>query len=273
MLNTKTCWGAALIWVAIAAIVGTVLWDVAGLAAPAVVWSQFLRSETAEMIKQYQTLLAGVLGFGLASFAYWFNGHQNRKVAAGAEDAQARTLAHALMLETERLEADCDLAASRFASLAEEAEKKRQGESVMVPAADRMILRRNRSGGMVLADVGVKQLSKLGANACSAVLMLRNAVADLDRETGELSREGGSAASVSEIKDIARAYSAVCLKCARVRPLLWTLARHGTEMADARDPALAPSHAEVDGYVKAAAARAAGSAGPTASAPRVVAVS
>lgn len=270
MLNTKTCWGAALIWVVIAAILGTVAWDLVGLAAPGVVWSQVLRSEAAETINKYQTLLAGVLGFGLASFAYWLNGHQDRQVVARAEDAQARTLAHALMLETERLEADCDLAASRFASLAEDADKKRQGDAVALPAADRMVLRRNRSSGMMLADIGVKQLSKLGANACSAVLMLRNAVADLDREAGELSREGATA-SASELREIARAYSAVCLKCARVRPLLWTLARHGAEMADARDPAMAPSHAEVDGHVKAAAARAA--ANVTAVAPRVAAVS
>ena len=133
-----------------------------------------------------------------------------------------------------------------------------------------MVLRRNRSGSMMLAEIGVKQLSKLGANACSAVLMLRNAVADLDRESSEIAREGVTV-SAAELRDIARAYSAVCLKCARVRPLLWTLARHGAAMADARDPALAPTHAEVDGHVKAAAARAAAST-VTAAAPRVAAV-
>lgn len=269
MLNTRTCWGAALIWVAIAAIFGTVLWDLVGLGAPGAVWSQVIRSEAAETVYKYQTLLAGVIGFGLAAFAYWLNGHQDRQVAARAEDAQARTLAHALMLETERLEADCDLAASRFAALAEEIERKRQGEGAAIPAADRMVLRRSHSSNMMLAEIGVKQLAKLGANACSAVLMLRSSVADLDRESGELSRDGASA-SAAELRDIARAYSAVCLKCARVRPLLWTLARHGAEMADAREPALPPSHADVDVHVKAAAARA--QATPVTAMPRVAAV-
>ena len=254
MLNTKTCWGAAAIWLVIAAIAGTVLWDVMGWAAPGVVWSQFIKSETADLLKQFQTLLAGLIGFGFASFAYWFNGHQDRQVKARETDTQSRTLAHALMLETERLEADCDLAASRFAGLAEDADKKRAGDAAPLSAANRMLLRRGRAGGLLLAELGTDQLARLGSNACSALLMLRNAVADLDRETGELSRDGSNP-TAAELRDIARAYSALCLKCARVRPLLWTLARHGAEVADERDPASSPSRAEIDSHVTALAAR------------------
>ena len=196
-----------------------------------------------------------MIGFGLASFAYWLNGHQDRRMKLSETDTQSRTLAHALMLETERLEADCDLAASRFAALADDAEKKRAGDAGPLAPANRMLLRRGRAGGLLLADLGTDQLARLGANACSALLMLRNAVADLDRETSELSRDGANPAA-AELKDIARAYSAVCLKCARVRPLLWTLARHGAEVADARDPASTPSSAEVDNHITALASRA-----------------
>lgn len=276
MLNTKSCLGATMIWVVIAAIAGTVLWDLMGWAAPSVVWGQFLKSETADVLKQYQTLVAGVLGFGAASFAYWLNGHQDRQVKVRETDTQSRTLAHALMLETERLEADCDLAASRFVGLAEDADKKRTGETTTLAAANRMLLRRGRAGGLLLAELGTDQLARLGTNACSALLMLRNAVADLDRESAELARDGANPTG-AELRDIARAYSAVCLKCARVRPLLWTLARHGAEVADERDPASAPSRAEVDNHVKALAARAE-QAGVAASnvinaGPRVAAIS
>ena len=259
MLNTKSCFGAALIWLTIVALAGTVLWDLMGWAAPSVLWAQFLRSEAADVLKQFQTLVAGLIGFGLASFAYWFNGHQDRQVKAQETETQSRTLAHALMLETERLEADCDLAASRFAGLAEETDKKRAGDAQPLAAANRMLLRRGRSGGLLLAELGTEQLARLGTNACAALLMLRNAVADLDRETSELARDGANP-TAAELKDIARAYSAVCLKCARVRPLLWTLARHGSQVADERDPASAPSRSEVDNHVKELAARGAAAA-------------
>ena len=254
MLNTKSCAVATMIWLAIAAIAGTVFWDIMGWAAPSAQWAQFLKSEAADVMKQFQTLIAGIIGFGLASFAYWFNGHQDRQMKVAETDTQSRTLAHALMLETERLEADCDLAAARFAGLAEDADKKRAGDAAPLAAANRLLLRRGHAGGLLLAELGTDQLARLGTNACSALLMLRNAVADLDRETSELSRDGATP-TTAELKDIAHAYSAVCLKCARVRPLLWTLARHGAEVADARDPASSPSRAEVDHHVKALAAR------------------
>ena len=255
MLNTKSCAVASLIWIAIAGIGGAVLWSVAGLPTLSTAWSNFLASPTADTIKQFQTLLAGLIGFGAASFAYWFNGHQDRQVAVRQTDAQSRTMAHALMLETERLEADCDLAASRFATLADDADKRRAGEpATPLAASNRMLLRRGRAGGLMLAELGTDQLARLGTNVCSALLMLRNSVADLDRETSELARDGANPTS-AELKEIARAYSAVCLKCARVRPLLWTLARHGVDMADARDAANAPSLSEIDSHVSALALR------------------
>ena len=254
MLNTRSCLAATLIWLVIVGIAGAVLWDLMGWQAPGVVWAQFLDSKAADVLKQFQTLVAGLVGFGLASFAYWYNGHQDRQVAARETDQQSRTLAHALMLETERLEADCDLAAARFAGLAEEAGKKTGGAVQTLAAANRMLLRRGRTGGLLLAELGTEQLARLGTNACSALLMLRNAVADLDREAAELSGDGANP-TATELKDIARAFSAVCLKCARVRPLLWTLARHGPDVADERDPAAVPSLAEVDSHVKALAAR------------------
>lgn len=254
MLNTNSCTATAAIWAAIAAICGWVLWDLMGWPAPAVVLSQFLRSEAADALKQFQILVGAVVGFGIASWAYWFNGSQDRKAKAAATDKEARTLAHALMLETERLEADCDMAASRFASLAEEAGAKRSGDGVALPARDRATLRHERSDGLMLTELTPDEMARLGSNACSGLLMLRNSLADLDRETAALSRNSATIAG-AELKDLARAFADVCLKCARLRPLLWTLSRHGTAMADAREPLTWPSGGDVEQHVKALGGR------------------
>ncbi len=261
MLNTKSCLASAMIWTAVVAIVGTVLWDAFGWPAPSAVWQAALQSQTADTIKQYQTLVAGVLGFGLASLAYWLNGQQERRSRTRETDSQARALAHALMLETERLESDCDVAAARFASLAEDA-RKQGADAIALPGGARMILRRSRAGGLMLTELGSEQLARLGTNACSALLMLRNAVADLDREASELTSDGARP-TADELSEMARAYSGACLKCARVRPLLWTLARHGVAVADEREHVPMPTYGEVEGHLRSAARRIRQSPGAT----------
>ena len=269
MLNTRSCWTAGLIWLAIALILGSVLWSAADWPPPSRAWLGFADSELGESLRQFQTLIAGIVGFGILALAYWLNGYQQRQTETRLREQEARTLAHALMLETERLEADCDAAAARFASLAEEADRRR-GEEVVLSAGQRALLQRASAGGRLLAGLGPRKLTPLGTNASTAVLMLRGAVADLEREAASLDEREGGTLSAADIRALARACAAVCLKCARARPLLSTLSRHGTTIADERDPAAMPTSAEIDAQV-AAASRATQPSATVLAGPRPVA--
>lgn len=252
MLNTRTCWGAAAVWTVIALIVTTVLWSLLDWPPPDVAWSDFLRSELAAAIRAFQFLLGSVIGFAILAATLWANSARDRRERASDIDRRTRTLAHALMLETERLEADCDLAAARFSSLAGEADRKGNGEAPALSASHRAALGRSLGGGLMLSELSPATLTRLGANACGGLLGLKSAVADLDRERAELAGEPIPAPGAAELREVSRAYAAICLRCARLRPVLWTLWKHGADVADAREPVGAPSRHDVEARINAA---------------------
>jgi hypothetical protein len=60
-----------------------------------------------DQLKEFQTLIAGVVGFGGLVAAAIYNGQQDRAKEGRAEDRHVRNLAHALALECRELGIEC----------------------------------------------------------------------------------------------------------------------------------------------------------------------
>jgi len=188
-------------------------------------------------LKEFQTLIAGVVGFGGLVAAAIYNGQQDRAKEGRAEDRHVRNLAHALALECRELGIECGSLGLSVEEILAALEKQAAPGSQQVALFHARFREVVQPQDTLLERLSPAELSRLGFNAYGFARLTRLALRRArfrakDAPTGKASR-GATKEWLTQMSD---KYFHCAVNCRKLSELLQIVANQGAVAANRVEP-------------------------------------